>query len=185
MNSPDIHEISDLINQTLRLNCSIEPIELESDLSYPNISSSLMLVGRIVSDKSLNCHEVRNTIQRAWNPTHGFKIREQDNKLLFIFNNEQDMLQILEKRPWVCGLPPNKMTKNNAITIAKRIGTLLEIETSKEGKIGKKGYMRIKIEINIEAALPKGFAMKRSSMEDAWIEFRYERLPDDMVTLVV
>ncbi|KAK3021135.1 hypothetical protein RJ639_045908 [Escallonia herrerae] len=54
------------------------------------------------------------------------------------------------------------MTMNNAITIAKRLGNLLETETSKEGKIEKRVYENQ----NIEGALPKGFALKRTGMED-------------------
>ncbi|KAK3007991.1 hypothetical protein RJ639_013767 [Escallonia herrerae] len=86
----------------------------------------------------------------------------------------------------ICGLPPNKMKMNNAQTIANRLGNLLEIESSKEGKIGVKGYMGLRVDINIEDALPKGFIMKMKGVEDIWVHFRYERLPDlcfGMVTL--
>ncbi|KAK3002711.1 hypothetical protein RJ639_019199 [Escallonia herrerae] len=38
--------------------------------------------------------------------------------------------------------------------------------------------MRMKIELNIEEPLPKGVPMKCAGMEDTWIQFRYEWLPD-------
>ncbi|KAK3032223.1 hypothetical protein RJ639_036153 [Escallonia herrerae] len=70
------------------------------------------------------------------------------------------------------------MTQKNALNIGKRIGNLLEIKESKPGKIRERGFMRLKVELNIEDPSPKGFPMKREGSEDAWIQFRYERLPD-------
>ncbi|KAK3012315.1 hypothetical protein RJ639_012615 [Escallonia herrerae] len=167
--------------------------------------------GKIISDKPLNRNGVKNTLLKAWNPSGagGLKIQEQDNRLLFSFNNEQEFQRVLDQRPWsvmgahmvirewpldfalqevrlnkspfwvrICGLPPNRMTKNNAITIAKRIGDLVQIEMSKNDRIGEKGFMRLRVEVDVELPLAKGFALKRDGNEDAWIQFRYERLPD-------
>ncbi|KAK3040502.1 hypothetical protein RJ639_028787 [Escallonia herrerae] len=40
------------------------------------------------------------------------------------------------------------------------------------------GYMRIRIDMEIGKAIPKGFVLKREGAEELWIDFRYERLPD-------
>ncbi|KAK3030809.1 hypothetical protein RJ639_037190 [Escallonia herrerae] len=77
----------------------------------------------------------------------------------------------------VCGLPPNRMTKNNTTTIGNKIGKLLQIDCSNEGKNGATSCMRLQVEIDIEKPFPKGFAIKREGKEYAWISFRYERLP--------
>ncbi|KAK3042161.1 hypothetical protein RJ639_001281 [Escallonia herrerae] len=69
-------------------------------------------------------------------------------------------------------------TKSLSTSLLSRLGNLMEIERSKEGKIGVKGYMRLRVDINIEEALPKGFIMKRTGVKDIWVHFRYERLPD-------
>ncbi|KAK3007532.1 hypothetical protein RJ639_013240 [Escallonia herrerae] len=186
MNQNPQDTINDLIAQTNCLNCTSDPIDLESDPTYINLQTTLTLVGQLVSDKPLNRNGVKNTIVKAWNPPHGIKIREQENRLLLTFKDEQELQRVLDNRPWsimganlvlqpwppeaalyevnlstspfwvrVCGLPPNKMTRNNAITIGARIGKLVEIETSKEGKIGGKGYMRLRIEIEIKKLYPK------------------------------
>ncbi|KAK3040000.1 hypothetical protein RJ639_027190 [Escallonia herrerae] len=87
----------------------------------------------------------------------------------------------LSKSPFwvrVYRLPPNRMTTNNAITIGRRIGELQQIEISKDGRLGEKGFLRLRVKIDIEKPLPKGFAMRKEGKEDAWIQFRYERLPD-------
>ncbi|KAK3038525.1 hypothetical protein RJ639_029325 [Escallonia herrerae] len=87
----------------------------------------------------------------------------------------------LSKSPFwvrVYGLPPNRMTTNNAITIGRRIGDLQQIDSSKDGRLGEKGFLRLRVEIDIENPLPRGFATKREGREDAWIQFRYERLLD-------
>jgi hypothetical protein len=39
-----------------------------------------------------------------------------------------------------------------------------------------RSYSRVRVEVDIHAALKLGFRMKRGDMEPAWIEFRYERL---------
>ncbi|KAK3030664.1 hypothetical protein RJ639_035868 [Escallonia herrerae] len=94
------HEINDLIAQTNRLKCSLEPLSLESDPDVPNPSTPSILVGKIINDKLLNRTGVKNTILKAWNPPSGLKIREQDDRLLFTFNNSQDLQRILDRRPW-------------------------------------------------------------------------------------
>ncbi|KAK3031962.1 hypothetical protein RJ639_037123 [Escallonia herrerae] len=209
MQPPNTQDINDLIDQTTRLNCTLEPLSLESDPNLPNPAQPCMIVGKIISDKALNKTGVKNTILKAWNPPSGLKILEQDDRILFTFNNSQDLQRVLDRRPWsimgthlilqpwppdktlqevslvyspfwvrIYGLPPNKMTKKNAIIIGNRIGSLLEIEESKNGRIGEKGFMRLKVNINIEAAFPRGFALKREKENDTWIQFRYEKLPD-------
>ncbi|KAK3042146.1 hypothetical protein RJ639_001266 [Escallonia herrerae] len=209
MQPPNTQDINDLIDQTTRLNCTLEPLSLESDPNLPNPAQPCMLVGKIISDMALNKTGVKNTILKAWNPPSGLKILEQDDRLLFTFNNSQDLQRVLDRRPWsimgthlilqpwpldktlqevslvyspfwvrIYGLPPNKMTKKNATIIGNRIGSLLEIEESKNGRIGEKGFMRLKVNINIEAAFPRGFALKREKENDTWIQFRYEKLPD-------
>ncbi|KAK3033681.1 hypothetical protein RJ639_034560 [Escallonia herrerae] len=202
-------EINDLIAQTDRLKCSLEPLSLESDPDVPNPSTPSILVGKIINDKPLNRTGVKNTILKAWNPPSGLKIREQDDHLLFTFNNSQDLQRILDRRPWsimgthltlqpwppdkslqevflnkspfwviIYGLPPNKMTRKNAAIIGDIIGSLLEIEESMLGRIGEKGFMSLKIDIDIEKAFLKGFVLKREGDKDSWIQFRYEKLPN-------
>ncbi|KAK3040477.1 hypothetical protein RJ639_028762 [Escallonia herrerae] len=70
------------------------------------------------------------------------------------------------------------MMTNNAIIIGRRIDDLQQIDSLKEGKLGEKGFLRLRVEIDIENPLPKGFSMEREGREDAWIQFRYERLLD-------
>ncbi|KAK3014662.1 hypothetical protein RJ639_009557 [Escallonia herrerae] len=170
MNPPTQSDILNLIAQTDRLNCSCEPIELEIDPNLTDAPSSLTLLGKIISDKPLNRNGIKNTLLKAWNPSGGLKIQEQDNRLLFSFNNEHEFQRVLDQRPW--------MTKNNVITIGKRIGDLVQIEMSKNGRIGEKGFMRLRVEVDVELPLAKGFALKRYGNEDAWIQFRYEHLSD-------
>ncbi|KAK3013668.1 hypothetical protein RJ639_008539 [Escallonia herrerae] len=202
-------DINNLIQQTNRLTCSLEPLELEIDPRFPETLTSLTIVGRVISDKPLNKAVVRNILSKAWFSPSGIKIKEQDNRLLFTFQNENDYHKVLNNRPWtvmgshlairewppdvalqevnlttspfwvrVYGLPPNRMTSNNAVTIGKQIGGLVQIERSRNGNIRESGFMRLRVEIELEKPLPKGFALKREGKEDTWIQFRYERLPD-------
>ncbi|KAK3039602.1 hypothetical protein RJ639_029301 [Escallonia herrerae] len=202
-------DIHNLIEQTNRLHCFAEPIDLEEDPNHSENTNSLTLVGKIISNKPLNKTGVKNILLKAWNTHGGLKIQEQEGRLLFSFTCEKEYQKVLQSCPWtvmgshlvikewpqdvalhevklssspfwirVCGLPPNRMTKNNATTIGNKIGELRQIDCSKEGKIGTTGCMRLQVEMDIEKPFPKGFAMKREGKEDAWISFRYERLPD-------
>ncbi|KAK3015982.1 hypothetical protein RJ639_006678 [Escallonia herrerae] len=185
-------DINTLIQQTNRLTCSSEPIELETDRTLPDILTPLTIVGKIICDIPFNKSTVRKILFKAWSSPSGLKIKEQDNHLLFIFQNEADYHKVLNNRPWtvmgshlairewlpdvalqevnlstspfwvrVYGLPPNRMTSNNAITIEKIIGVLLQVEHSRNCRIGEAAFMRLRVEIALEQPVPKGFALKR------------------------
>ncbi|KAK3040966.1 hypothetical protein RJ639_029076 [Escallonia herrerae] len=69
----------------------------------------------------------------------------------------------------IYGLPPNKMTKKNAKIIGSRIENLLEIEEDSQGRIGGRGFMRLKVDVNIESNFPKGLILKREGDTESWV----------------
>lgn len=78
------------------------------------------------------------------------------------------------------GLPVEKMNRSNAITIGRRFGKLLAVEGSAGGLLLCRSFLRVKVEIDVNKALAKGFWLRRKkdSDEDLWISYRYEKLPD-------
>ncbi|KAF7114636.1 hypothetical protein RHSIM_RhsimUnG0081100 [Rhododendron simsii] len=78
------------------------------------------------------------------------------------------------------GLPVEKMNRSNAITIGRRFGKLLAVEGSAGGLLLYRSFLRVRVEIDVNKALPKGFWLRRKkeSDEDLWISYRYEKLPD-------
>ncbi|KAK2990333.1 hypothetical protein RJ640_003605 [Escallonia rubra] len=78
----------------------------------------------------------------------------------------------------ILGLPPNQMTKNNAVKIGSRIGKVLDIDFTSDGQISWNNYLRLQVEINITQPLHSGFHRSSTATSNSWINLRYERLPD-------
>lgn len=78
------------------------------------------------------------------------------------------------------GLPVEKMTRANAEIIGKRFGKLLALETSPDGFLLGRSFLRVRVEINLSDPLPKGFWLRRKSEagRDLWISYQYEKLSD-------
>lgn len=78
------------------------------------------------------------------------------------------------------GLPVEKMTKGNAEIIGRRFGRLVGIEALSDGLLLNRSFLRVRVELNLNHPLPKGFWYKRNSPSgrDLWISYKYEKLAD-------
>ncbi|KAM7514199.1 hypothetical protein LguiA_003782 [Lonicera macranthoides] len=73
-------------------------------------------------------------------------------------------------------LPILKRSVENVEKIAKTTGNLRDIDTEDIDCLFKKKIVRIKVSIDVNQPLRKGFALKCVGLPSAWISFRYERL---------
>ncbi|KAK2989724.1 LOW QUALITY PROTEIN: hypothetical protein RJ640_030217 [Escallonia rubra] len=78
----------------------------------------------------------------------------------------------------IFGLPPNQMMKINAEKIGAKIGKVLDIDFTSDGKISWNKFLRIQVELNITTPLHSGFHRSKATNTKSWISLRYERLPD-------
>lgn len=78
------------------------------------------------------------------------------------------------------GLPLEKMTRANAEIIGRRFGKLLAVETSTDGMLLGRSFLRVRVAVKITDPLPKGFWLRRKpeSNGDLWISYKYEKLSD-------
>lgn len=78
------------------------------------------------------------------------------------------------------GLPVGKMTKASALTLGNRFPKLLAVESSPDGLLLGRSFIRIRAEVEISKPLPKGFWLRKTSDagKDLWISYKYEKLPD-------
>ncbi|KAH7848241.1 hypothetical protein Vadar_007118 [Vaccinium darrowii] len=78
------------------------------------------------------------------------------------------------------GLPVEKMSRANAVIIGSRMGKLLAVESASDGLCLERGFLRVKVEMDVSQPLPKGFWLRgrTDSSRDRWITFKYEKLPD-------
>lgn len=60
------------------------------------------LVGRVVSERSLNRNTMKGMIQKAWNLQKGLGITKvSDSTYRFSFDKEEDYNRVLKRRPWM------------------------------------------------------------------------------------
>lgn len=78
------------------------------------------------------------------------------------------------------GLPVEKMTRANAELIGKRLGKLLAVETSHDGILLGRSFLRVRAAIKVSDPLPKGFWLRRKpgGGDDIWISYKFEKLTD-------
>lgn len=78
------------------------------------------------------------------------------------------------------GLPCEKMTRANAETIGHRFGKLLGVEGAAEGLLLNRSFLHVRVEVNLNQPLPKGFWLRKrtSTGRDHWISYKYEKLSD-------
>lgn len=74
------------------------------------------------------------------------------------------------------GFPIEKMSRANAEIIGKRFGRLLAIETSPDNILLARSFLRVKVEINIDQPLPKGFWIRRAKICGFLISMRSYRI---------
>lgn len=79
----------------------------------------------------------------------------------------------------VHGLPVNKMSRQNAETLANDFRSSA-IEDTGGGLLINRSFLRIKVEIDTNLPLPKGFWLRRNgdSNPDVWVYYKYEKLPE-------
>lgn len=78
------------------------------------------------------------------------------------------------------GLPVEKMTRANAELIGKCLGKLLAVETSHDGILLGRSFLRVRAAIKVSDPLPKGFWLRRKPEggDDIWISYKFEKLID-------
>lgn len=59
------------------------------------------LVGKVITDRSLNRGAIKNMLGKAWGNPEGLQVSDVGfNLFLFSFNNKEDALEVLNKTPW-------------------------------------------------------------------------------------
>ncbi len=88
-------------------------LELQSDNQATENLSSLLLVGRIISCRTVSENHVRNVLKQVWNLAFNFKIKplsKVKNTFTFTFSHERDKIRVLNSILW---------SANNSLLILK------------------------------------------------------------------
>lgn len=76
----------------------------------------------------------------------------------------------------VDGIPLNFMSAENTTKIGGKLGSVVEIEDP--WSTGPRGFLRIRIQIDVRAPLVVGFWLPRAEGPATWVELKYEKLSD-------
>src|SRR5262249_28056474 len=90
-------------------------------------------------------------------------------------------LQMNMTEMWVIikGLPLNLLTREAAKMIGDRaFGGTNHVDMNPTTPINLKGYLRIKVPVDVSKPLVPGFSWRRAGKKDIFISFQYERLSD-------
>ncbi|XVF21424.1 hypothetical protein REPUB_Repub12eG0089100 [Reevesia pubescens] len=78
----------------------------------------------------------------------------------------------------VHGLPMEMMTVKNAERIGTKVGRLLRIEDLVQSRGIGRGFLRIRVMMDVQAPLVDGFWLPQEGNEKLWIQIQYEKLVD-------
>ncbi|XP_048502753.1 uncharacterized protein LOC125498566 [Beta vulgaris subsp. vulgaris] len=199
-------EISNFVSN-LRLDDEEDTV-LDLDVIDPSVTKpvSLLLVGRLLTDRSYNVDAFKKTITGVWKPVHGLVIRVlSPNLYAFQFFHWRDMAKVLEGRPWCFDNmlvllkeadgdeQPDQVTLNHSPfwiriknlpfnsrsdeVVRALVGNLGEVLQLEEDVLGFGRYRRVKVMIDVTKPLRRYRRLKDKKGRETQIDFAYERLP--------
>ncbi|KAL8515434.1 hypothetical protein ACS0TY_014215 [Phlomoides rotata] len=78
-----------------------ETVRIETNEHNNAQRSTLCLIGKILTDKSLNAYVFLETMKKAMKPANGFIVKEVGQNLFsFQFRSETDLREVLAREPW-------------------------------------------------------------------------------------
>ena len=149
-----------------------------------------------------------STFKPLWRAENDFKIqREGDHKVLFIFDNKEDVDRILSTEPWSFDkslVVTQSFDRNSSVeelsfdkvsfwvqvhnipiryrnrSVAEDIcDSIGQVHRSAENSEGGGGsYMRVRVTLDVYQPLCCGRVIKLEEGEKIWVSFKYERLPN-------
>ena len=172
-------------------------------------SQKFAIAAKFLTRRAINMEVIAKTFNPLWRAKNGFKIQSfGDHKVLFIFDNMEDVDRILEGEPWTfdkhlvvmnryendSALQDIKFEKTKlwvqlhglpikymTIEAAKKIGSVLgEIYVPTNPKFFDGGhFVRVQAPIDLSLPLCRGRLVSiGEGGKQVWIAFKYERLPN-------
>ena len=172
-------------------------------------SQKFSIAAKFLTRRAINMEVIAKTFNPLWRAKNGFKIQSfGDHKVLFFFDNMEDVDRILEGEPWTfdkhlvvmnryeneSSLQDIKFEKTKlwvqlhglpikymTVEAAKKIGSVLgEVDVPMNPKFFDGGhFVRIQASIDLSLPLCRGRVVSiGEGGKQVWIAFKYERLPN-------
>ena len=200
-------EISEICSR-LRIDDE-EDVVLDLESLNPNPEQtklSLLLLGRVLTDRNYNLDAFKRTITMVWAPVHGLVIRVlSPNLYAFQFFHWKDLMKVMDGRPWcfdnmlvllkeadgeeqpdqvsIIHSPFWVRLKNLPFNyrsddiVKALVGNMGEILEVEEDVLGIGRYRRIRVMLDVTKPLRRFRKIKDKKGRELQIDFAYERLP--------
>ncbi|KAL8512437.1 hypothetical protein ACS0TY_018782 [Phlomoides rotata] len=170
-------------------------------------TSSMCLIGKVLTNKSFNAFGLLEAMKKAMNPPHEFTAKEIGKNLFsFQFRSSMDFDRVLAREPWhfdkhilmlkelgkgeqpsavMFDKPPFWIRIYDLPVVARKqktIGLLAGkcddlVEMDAASLKGLTRSVRAKVSVDISKPLTKGTLLELNPLNRIWISFKYERLP--------
>ncbi|KAJ4843405.1 hypothetical protein Tsubulata_013315 [Turnera subulata] len=78
----------------------------------------------------------------------------------------------------VSGLPPDQLSRENAVAIGSMLGEVLEVDLMLSNGVCRSDILKVKVSLDADAPLCAGFNIELEDGGAGWVELSYEKLPD-------
>lgn len=75
-------------------------------------------------------------------------------------------------------MPLEFFSKQNASHVGSKLGEVIEAEDPFDGTTINRGFLRVRVSVNIKNPLVTGFWLPRNPLPKKWIQICYEKLMD-------
>ncbi|XP_070668433.1 uncharacterized protein [Malus domestica] len=153
-------------------------VHLDRSLDLSTMEIGVKLVGKALTQKSLNRWGIRNILNSAWKDLGEVGIKWVRENLFIISVPDQSMAQmILAQVPWAV-MKKNFVVKAWPPDLALEEVDMKTVPFWLEDPVKARGFLRARVLVHSENPLVPGCWLKREENRETWVEFRYERLQD-------
>ncbi|KAM6543154.1 hypothetical protein CsatB_007601 [Cannabis sativa] len=186
----------------------LEAVPVGNEGEEEGIDDRWCLVGRFLSNRMIDFDKMQNILASLWQPGMGMFVKKlDDNRFLFQFYHEVDILRVINGSPWtfdrmqliIQRLPvggDSNLIQLNHLEMWIQIhdvksGCMTEgtvrgvantlgkfIESDPKNFIGVwRDYLRVRVTLDIRKALRRRIKLTRDDGSWFWVHFKYERVP--------
>ena len=165
-----------------------------------------ILAAKFLTKRVLNVKAIAKTFTPIWRLKNGFRVtKESDHVLLFTFDTQTDMEQVLKTEPWsfdkhlmvlhrydkeidVSTIVFNMVTfwiqvhdlllRFRTRVVAEKVygaASLVDKNTEESDSMGD-GFVQVRVKVDISKLLCRGRVVSLENGKELWVSFKYERL---------
>uniref|UniRef100_A0A803PEE1 Reverse transcriptase domain-containing protein n=1 Tax=Cannabis sativa TaxID=3483 RepID=A0A803PEE1_CANSA len=151
------------------------------DQEMPEFDARWCLVGRFLTDRSLDFMAMQHKMASLWRPGRGLSVKELDpNLYLFQFFHEFDVERVIEGSPWTFDRVPLVFTRlkegdDPRMVLGNFVGSF--VESDKNNFMGLwRDYFRVRVSVQVDRPLKRKKKLQLKNGLECYAFFKYEDL---------